>query len=77
MVSAYQSIVVTHSGQRIGIVSHGDPLRVLYDRIHYPEREIPPYPELVQELSLDTAQSLRMEISAGEIIESEIIPADS
>lgn len=62
MTAAFHQIVAAHPGQLIGVVSHGDPLRILYDRISHPEREITPYPQLVREFSLGQAQGLRLEI---------------
>lgn len=73
MVTAYHQIVSPHPGERIGIVSHGDPLRLLYDRIRHPDQAIPPYPELVRQLSLDVAQGLRLEFFPDGQIETEIV----
>ena len=73
MVKAYRQILAEHADQRIGIVSHEDPLRVLYDQICHPYRNIPPYPLLVQELSLDFAQALRLEISDGKVSGKEML----
>lgn len=63
MTNAFNQITSSHEGQLIGIVSHGDPLRLLYNRIRYPHTVIPPYPQLVNELTLDMAQGIRLEIS--------------
>jgi broad specificity phosphatase PhoE len=65
MTAAFYQIVGAHPGGLIGIVSHGDPLRILVDRISHPEREIPPYPQLVREFSLGQVQGLRLEIFPG------------
>jgi broad specificity phosphatase PhoE len=73
ITAAYHQIVSHHQGERIGMVSHGDPLRILYDRIVHPDQEIPPYPELVREMSLDVAQSLRLEYFPEGRIEIEMV----
>ena len=62
MTAAFHQVVSAHPGHLIGVVSHGDPLRILYDRIRHPDQAIPPYPQLVREFSLGQAQGLRVEI---------------
>jgi broad specificity phosphatase PhoE len=71
MIAAYNECVSPHPGKTIGIVSHGDPLRILYDRICNPEEDIPPYAELVSGFNLEVAQSLRLEFFRGGRIETE------
>ena len=68
MNTAFHQIVSANPGLLIGVVSHGDPLRILYDRIRHPDQEIRAYLQLVREFSLGQAQGLRLEIdSAGRI----------
>jgi broad specificity phosphatase PhoE len=62
MTAAFQQIAGAHPGSLIGVVSHGDPLRILYDRLRRPDQEIPPYAQLVREFSLGQAQGLRLEV---------------
>jgi len=73
MIAAYNQCVKPHPGQTIGIVSHGDPLRILYDRICYPEEPIPPYEELVRGMNLEVAQGLRLEFFRNGRLESEVV----
>ncbi len=73
MTTAFHQIIGAHPGQMIGVVSHGDPLRILYDRIWRPGQEIPAYAQLVREFSLGQAQGLRLEIFPGGRIEKEFI----
>lgn len=68
MTTAFHQIVSANPGLLIGVVSHGDPLRILYDRLRHPDQEIRAYLQLVREFSLGQAQGLRLEIdSAGRI----------
>lgn len=60
MLAAYAACISQFPDERIGIVSHGDPLRALYYRLRHPQGAFPPYPELVRLLSLDAAQGLRL-----------------
>jgi broad specificity phosphatase PhoE len=62
MVKAFDQIVAAHKGQLIGIVSHGDPLRLLVYRLRHPDRELPSFAQVVQEMNFDMAQGLRLEI---------------
>lgn len=73
MTTAFTQIVGAHPGQMVGVVSHGDPLRILYDRLRRPDQEIPPYLQLVREFSLGQAQGLRLEIESEGQIEMELI----
>ncbi len=74
MKSTYDEILGAHGGQLIAIVSHGDPIRILYERIIHPEDVIRPYVELNRQLTLNVAQGLRLEILPdGKIIDRTII----
>ena len=61
MKAAYDEILLRFEGKNIGIVSHGDPLRALWFRLFIPQGSYPPYPVLTKMVSLDTAQSMRIE----------------
>jgi len=74
MTGAFDQIISAHAGCLIGIVSHGDPLSILVDRIRHPDQVIPDYSQLVQELSLKPAQGLRLEILPGGQVEMEFVP---
>ena len=73
MTGVFDQVTSTHAGGLIGMVSHGDPLSILVDRIRHPDQEIPAYSQLVRELSLEPAQGLRLEIFPGGGIETEIV----
>lgn len=76
MTATFQRIVGAHPGRLIGMVSHGDPLRILYDRIRRPGEKIRAYPLLVREFSLGQAQGARLEIFPEGRVEIELTPDD-
>jgi uncharacterized phosphatase len=73
MVKAYAQILASHPGQRVGVVSHGDPLRLLYYRIHTPDQPIPPYLKMPEALSLQVAEGARLEYCPDGKIKTEKI----
>lgn len=48
VTSAVHEIIEKHKGETIGIVSHGDELRVLTFCLTHPDEAMPPYKELVK-----------------------------
>ncbi len=70
---AYNQIVEAHPGQLIGVVSHGDPIRLLYFWLKYPGKKIPPYAKLVSLMTPDTAGGFRVEIGGENQVEIEIV----
>ena len=72
MKAAYDEILLRFEGKNIGIVSHGDPLRALWFRLFNPQGSYPPYPVLTNMVSLDTAQSMRIERNQDGSIEPKI-----
>jgi broad specificity phosphatase PhoE len=61
MKAAYDEIGSRFEGKRIGIISHGDPLRALWFRLSNPQGKFPPYRELTKLISLDAAQGMRIQ----------------
>ena len=62
MKAAYDEILARSGGKSIGIVSHGDPIRALYFRLHNPQVKYPPYLELTKMISLSPAEGVRLQI---------------
>ncbi len=73
MKAAYDQVLGDHPDQKIGIVSHGDPLRLLYFQLLNPGKPFPPYRELFGLISLDTAQGARLEVKNGEVSRVEMV----
>jgi broad specificity phosphatase PhoE len=68
MAATFTEITQAHPGGRVGILSHGDPLRALYHHLLHPEEALPGYPELCRLISLETAEGLRVEVdTAGQV----------
>lgn len=65
MKAAYDDIRIRYGSEKIGIVSHGDPIRALWFRLHYPKGEYPPYPELTKMIGLGAAEGLRLQIDGS------------
>jgi ribonuclease H / adenosylcobalamin/alpha-ribazole phosphatase len=65
MKAAYDEIRTRYGSEKIGIVSHGDPIRALWFRLHDPQGPYPPYPELTKMIGLGSAEGLRLQIDAG------------
>lgn len=77
MQIAYNQIVEAHPGQLIGVVSHGDPIRLSYFCLKYPGKEIPPYAELVSLMTPDTAGGIRVEVGGDHQVKIEIVSTPS
>lgn len=65
MKAAYDEIRARYGTQKIGIVGHGDPIRALWFRLHYPQRNYPPYPELTKMIGLGAAEGVRLQIDGS------------
>ena len=65
MKAAYDEILTRYDSAKIGIVSHGDPIRALWFRLHDPEGPYPQYPELTRMIGLGSAEGLRLQIDAS------------
>lgn len=65
MKAACDDIRAQYGKEKVGIVSHGDPLRALWFRLHSPQGEYPPYPELAKMIGLGAAEGLRLQIEAS------------
>jgi broad specificity phosphatase PhoE len=63
MLAAYNEIMVHFAGKRIGLISHGDPIRALYFRLYHPQEAYPPYLELTKKISLGAAEGIRLQIN--------------
>ena len=63
MTHAYQQVVRASQGKLVGVVSHADPLRILYHRILHPGESFPPYGILMKEINIDLADAIRVEIA--------------
>ena len=63
MEAAYNEIMIQSEGKRIGIVSHGDPIRALWYRLYNPQAKYPSYPTLTKMIGLDAAEGLRLRIN--------------
>jgi broad specificity phosphatase PhoE len=61
MKATYDDLMVGFEAKRMGIVSHGDPIRALWFRLHHPQGSYPPYLELTKMISLGAAQGIRLE----------------
>jgi probable phosphoglycerate mutase len=61
MWAAFNDMVAREQRQIVGIVSHGDPLRILHWRIQHPQGDLPDMSELARRLTLGTAQACRVE----------------
>ena len=64
MMAAYDEIRRRYSREKIGILSHGDPIRALWFRLHDPQGTYPPYAELTKMVGLGSAEGIRLEINA-------------
>lgn len=65
MKAAYDEIRSRYGREKIGIVSHGDPIRALWFRLHDPQGPYPQYPELTRMIGLGSAEGLRLQIDAS------------
>lgn len=65
MKAAYDDIRTHYGSEKIGIVSHGDPIRALWFRLLDPQGEYPPYPELTKMVSLGSAEGLRLQVGVS------------
>ncbi|MFN8469818.1 MAG: histidine phosphatase family protein [Caldilineaceae bacterium] len=74
MKAAYDDIRIRYGSEKIGIVSHGDPIRALWFRLHDPKGEYPPYPELTKMIGLGAAEGLRLQIEvSGRVVPNQEI----
>lgn len=60
ITSVFWHIVRSEQGKTIGIVSHGDPIRLLIHRLSYPEGVLPRMRELVKSDYLDKGEAWRL-----------------
>lgn len=67
---ALRNIVTSNEGKKIGIVSHGDPIRVLLDRLEYPKRGIPDMRSLAKMDYLGYAEAWKLQISHDLTVEN-------
>ena len=65
MKAAYDDIRTRYDSAKIGIVSHGDPIRALWFRLHDPQGPYPQYPELTRMIGLGSAEGLRLQVDAS------------
>ena len=65
MKAAYDEIRTRYGSEKIGIVSHGDPIRALWFRLHDPQGRYPPYPELTKMIGLGSAEGLRLQVDGS------------
>ena len=65
MKAAYDEIRARYGKEKVGIVSHGDPIRALWFRLHDPKGAYPPYLELTKMIGLGAAEGLRLQIEAS------------
>jgi len=65
MKAAYNEVMTHYRGKRIGMISHGDPIRALWFRLYHPQGKYPPYLELTKMISLGTAEGIRLQIDPG------------
>jgi len=61
MWAAFNDMVAREQRKIVGLVSHGDPLRILHWRIQHPQGDLPDMSELARRLTLGTAQACRVE----------------
>jgi broad specificity phosphatase PhoE len=61
MKTAYDEIILRYKEKRIGIISHGDPIRALWFRLIDPQGVYPPYLDLTKMVSLGPAQAVRLQ----------------
>jgi ribonuclease H / adenosylcobalamin/alpha-ribazole phosphatase len=63
--AAYDEIRTRYGSEKIGIVSHGDPIRALWFRLHDLQGKYPPYLELTKMIGLGSAEGLRLQIDGS------------
>jgi 2,3-bisphosphoglycerate-dependent phosphoglycerate mutase len=73
MVAAFKDLLQANQGKTFALVSHGDPLTLLYHRLHFPAAPIPPMREIAK-FALGTVEAYRLVLdAAGSIQEEEFI----
>lgn len=60
MRECFSGIVAAESGRTIAVVSHGDPLRILYWRLHHPDEQLPSMDEIGRFLTLHPGDARRV-----------------
>jgi broad specificity phosphatase PhoE len=73
MATAFKDIFKANQGRCFAVVSHGDPLTLLYHRLHFPAAPIPPMREIAR-FALGTSEAYHLVLDeAGGICEEEYI----
>lgn len=74
MMRGVQQVVEKEKGRSIGIVSHGDSIRVLLFHLMYPKDPLPPIDELIKTDYLDKGEAWRLLVDdALHVVEKEYI----
>jgi probable phosphoglycerate mutase len=73
MLAAFKDLLKANQGKTFVVVSHGDPLTLLYHRLHFPAAPIPPMREIAK-FALGTVEAYRLVLDGtGSIHEEEFI----
>lgn len=74
MMSGVQRVLHQETGRSVGIISHGDSIRVLLFRLMYPTDPLPPIDELIKTDYLDKGEAWRLLVDdALHLVEKEYI----
>lgn len=71
MKAAYDECRNRYGSVKIGIVSHGDPIRALWFRLQDPVGKYPPYPALTEMIGLGSAEAIRLQVGANGVLRSD------
>lgn len=77
MKATLRKILEENEGKTIGLVSHGDPIRILIFGLKNPDKELPSMKELAKSDYIDKSQAWRLVFDPEfNLIESEVITAE-